>query len=88
MQPFNLPYEFVNFLIDPGLECEAGIVKLNQYMSKSIGNGGNDNTAALISPLRWMRECGKGALLNKIVGGTEIDLILKGQGDPASFMIV
>jgi hypothetical protein len=88
MQPLNLPYEFVDFLIKPGLDCDAGVVKLNQYMCKNIKNGGNANATALIGPLRWMKEGGKGTQLNKIVGGTEIDLILKGQGDPASFTMV
>ena len=85
MLPANLPYEFVNEMINPGIQCDAGYVKLNQYLCKTIGNGGNDNAAALIGPLRFMKEGGKGATMNKIVGGTEVDLCLKGQGDPASF---
>jgi len=88
MSPVNLPSDFVTFLTEPGLECDAGVAKLSQYLCKNPKNGGNDSAVALIGPLRWMREGGNGTQLNKIVGGMELDLVLKGQGDPASFVMV
>jgi hypothetical protein len=84
----RLPYQFVDFLKDPGLSTKAGNVPLNQYMSKSIGNGGNDNTAALLGPLRWMRDETSGTILNSIVGGERLDILIKGQGRPDDFVKV
>ncbi len=88
MQPLNLPYEFVNFLKDPGLSCDAGTVMLNQYLCQNVKNGGNANAVALLGNLRWMKEDGKGAMLNNIVGRTEIDLAVKGQGNPVSVSMI
>jgi hypothetical protein len=82
----KLPYEFVNFMTKPGLDCDAGVVALNQYMCQTIAYGGNDNTTALIGNLRWMKEGGNGAKLNVIAGSAEIDLLLKGQGSPDTFV--
>jgi len=83
---FSLPYEFVNHLLSPGLETNAGPIPLNQYMCKTRSNGGNDNAHNLLKNLRWMEDGGQS--LNSIVGGARMDILLKGQGHPDDFVKV
>jgi hypothetical protein len=82
------PRDFVNLMINPGLDTIAGKVQLNQYMSGNKYNGGNDSTRSLFKNLRWYHDGpGKGGpRLNDLLGTTAIDLALKGQGTPASFV--
>jgi hypothetical protein len=86
MSPLTLPYEFVNYLNNPGLTCDAGTVMLSQYVCQNVKNGGNVNAANLLGNLRWMKEGGKGSMLNSLAGGAPIDLAVKGQGHPDTFV--
>lgn len=80
------PWEFVNYL--HSLQATAGILPLKQYMSKTKRNGGNDSATELFKNLRWLHEGGlKGApQLNDLVGGSPMELVIKGQGSGESFI--
>lgn len=85
---FVLPYHLVNLFTNPGLEADAGFIPMNQYMSKTKKNGGNDNCHDLFKNLRWMKDGGNGPTMNSIVGGSRADIMLKGQGRPEDFVAV
>ncbi|HEX7174942.1 MAG TPA: hypothetical protein VF240_06650 [Pyrinomonadaceae bacterium] len=53
---FVLPYHLVDHFTNPGLDADAGIIPMNQYMSKTRKNGGNDNCHDLFKNLRWMKD--------------------------------
>lgn len=80
------PWEFVNLLCKPGLETIAGRVELRQYLSGNKYNGGNDSAVSLYKNLRWYRDGEGGAKLNDLLGTSAIDLALKGQGAPSTFV--
>jgi hypothetical protein len=80
------PWEFVDELRHPGLDTIAGKVALNQYLSGNPRNGGNDNAHSLFKNLRWYKDGATGQTLNTMVGGSRMDLALKGQGDPGTFV--
>ena len=68
-EAYYLPYEYVNYLRNPGLAFSGGVVSLNAYMCKTQSNGGNDSATSLIGQLRWMKDGGTGPKLNSLVGG-------------------
>lgn len=80
------PWQFVDYLHK--LNANAGEIALKQYMSKTEKNGGNDSTHSLFKNLRWMHDGGdkKAPDMNQIVGGTAVDLALKGQGTGDTFI--
>jgi len=82
---FFLPYEYVNLLTFPGLSTSAGPVKLNQYLCKNRSNGGNDSAHSFYKNFRWIKDA-SGQTLNQHVGGSAIDLALKGQGNDEAFV--
>lgn len=84
-ESFFLPYEYVDLLTSPGLSTSAGPVKLNQYLCKDRGNGGNDSATSFYKNFRWIKDK-DGISLNQHVGGTAIDLALKGQGNDKAFV--
>jgi len=84
----RLPYEFVDSMIDPGLDTNVGLVPLSQYMSSNRHNGDNDNTHNLMKNMRWFKEGGKGPMLDDMVGRTRMELVIKGQGRPDDFVKV
>jgi len=75
-------------MTDPGISTSAGPVPLDQYLCLASGNGGSDSANSLLGQLRWTKDLGKGAMLNSLVGGAEIDIMAKGQGKPADFAAV
>jgi hypothetical protein len=83
-----LPSHLVDKLTLWGLKTDVGSVKLNQYMSKSIGNGANDNATALLGNLRWLKDGKTGPKLNDIVDAERLDILVKGQGHPDDFVKV
>jgi hypothetical protein len=83
-----LPYQYVNYLRNPGLSFSGGTVALDAYMCKTISNGGNDSADSLLGQLRWMRDGGTGPTLNALVGGNLIDEAWKGQGQPSTFVAI
>lgn len=83
-----LPFQFVNYLTSPGLSAKAGTIPLTRYLCQTPKNGGNDNAVSLIGPLRWMKDGGNGATMNTLIGGTAIDLALKGQGAGSTFIAI
>lgn len=87
-EAFYLPYEYVNYLRNPGLAFSGGVVSLNAYMCKTQSNGGNDSATSLFGQLRWMKDGGTGPKLNSLVGGGLIDIALKGQGKPSTFVAI
>jgi hypothetical protein len=88
MEATYLPYHFVDHMTSPGLTTSAGTVKLNQYLCKTTSNGGNDSATSLYSKLRWMKDGGNGSTMNSLVGGVAVDLALKGQGSPSTFISI
>ncbi len=86
-ESFKLPYEYVNHLINPGLETIAGRVKLNQYLCKTRSNGGNDSAHSFYNNYRWVPNA-SGERIQDIVGGNAVDLALKGQGSHDTFVKV
>ena len=83
-----LPYHYVDYLRHPGIPFSGGVVALNQYMCKTMSNGGNDSATSLYTNLRWLKDGGKGPTLNSLVGGGPIDIALKGQGTPSTFAAI
>ena len=83
-----LPYHYVDYLRHPGIPFSGGVVALNQYMCKTMSNGGNDSATSLYTNLRWLKDGGKGPTLNTLVGGGPIDIALKGQGTPSTFAAI
>ncbi|WP_299809456.1 hypothetical protein [uncultured Roseibium sp.] len=84
-ESFFLPYEYVDRLINPGLQTSAGPVKLNQYLCKTRSNGGNDSATSFFKQFRWIKDA-DGMNLQQLVGGNAIDLALKGQGNDKTFV--
>jgi hypothetical protein len=84
-ESFFLPYHYVDLLTNPGLQTSAGPVKLNQYLCKTRGNGGNDSANSFYKNFRWIKDA-HGQNLNQLVGGKAIDLALKGQGNDKTFV--
>lgn len=84
-ESFHLPYEFVNHLTHPGLLTTAGHVKLNQYLCSTRSNGGNDGATSFYKNFRWIKSP-TGETLQQHVGGSAIDLALKGQGSDKAFV--
>jgi hypothetical protein len=82
------PWDFVCYL--HSLQAKAGQVALKQYVSSTHSNGGNDSTHELFKSLRWYHEGGnEGAqTMNQLIGGTNLDLALKGQGSGSTFIQV
>ena len=87
-EALQLPYQYVNLLRKPGLSCGAGTVALDAYLCQTQGNGGNDSAVSLLGALRWKKDGGTGPTLNSLVGGTEMDLALKGQGTHDTFVAI
>ena len=83
-----LPYHYVDYLRNPGIPFSGGVVALNQYMCKTMSNGGNDSATSLYTNLRWLKDGGTGPTLNSLVGGGPIDIALKGQGTPSTFAAI
>ena len=81
-----LPFHYVDHL--RSLQFTGGTVALNQYMSKTISNGGNDSATSLFGDLRWRRDGGSGPTMNSLIGGRLIDEALKGQGQPRTFIAI
>lgn len=86
-EAFSLPYEYVDYLIKPGLQTGAGPVALNQYLCKSQKNGGNDGATSFYKNFRWIKN-EYGMSLHKHVGGKNIDLAWKGQGNDQTFIAI
>ncbi|MCP5159516.1 MAG: hypothetical protein H6974_04390 [Gammaproteobacteria bacterium] len=86
--PSVLPYQLVNKYRDPGIVTDAGTIQMNQYMSSNPSNGGNDNCASLLGNLRKMKDQGAGPALVDMVGGSRLDILIKGQGRPEDFATV
>jgi hypothetical protein len=84
-ESFFLPYHYVDLLTKPGLQTSAGPVKLSQYLCKDRGNGGNDSAHSFYKNFRWIKDA-HGQNLNQLVGGSAIDLALKGQGNDKTFV--
>jgi hypothetical protein len=87
-EAFALPFHLVNHMTKPGLQCSAGVIPLNQYLSSTHSNGGNDSAHSLLKNLRWLKDRKTGPSLNSIVGTNRMDLLLKGQGYPDDFVKV
>jgi hypothetical protein len=87
-EAMHLPYEYVDLLRHPGLGCSAGNVALDAYMCQTASNGGNDSAKSLLGSLRWKKDGGTGPSLNSLVGSTEMDLALKGQGTHGTFATI
>jgi hypothetical protein len=87
-EAFALPFQLVDHMTKPGLNCAAGVVPLNQYLSSTLSNGGNDSAHSLLKNLRWLKDKKVGPSLNSIVGSKRLDLLLKGQGRPEDFVKV
>jgi hypothetical protein len=87
---FKLPYHFVDYLTNPGLQTMAGQVPLNQYMSLSKSNGGNVQIDALLSHLRArnIKDVDSRLTIDATVGWTELNLVWKGQGHADAFVKV
>lgn len=85
---FKLPYHFVDFLTDPGLDTKVGRVPLKQYMSMSVMNGGNGPIDALLKQLRAtnLRDAASGLTIDQTVGLEEMTLVWKGQGHASAFV--
>ena len=81
----KLPYHFVDYLRNPGLETMAGRVPLRKYMSLKKGN---KEINSLLFGLRAkkIKDNVSGLGIDETVGATELDLIWKGQGYPPAFI--
>lgn len=86
-EAFFLPYEYVDHLINPGLQTGAGPVALNQYLCQTRSNGGNDSVHSFFKNFRWIKNK-HGITLNQHVGGSELDKALKGQGNDKTFVAI
>jgi hypothetical protein len=81
-EAFKLPYEFVDYLIKPGLSCGTGTVPLNAYLSGSNSNGGADSALSLIGNIRSkVRDGGSGPTLQTLYG-SGLDRMWRGCGSP------
>lgn len=80
------PWEFVQYL--HSLQTSAGLIPLKQYLSKTASNGGNDSATHLYTNMRWFREGGvkTAPRLNDLVGSTNMELAIKGQGSGETFI--
>ena len=83
-----LPYEYVDHLRNPGLTFSGGVVALNRYMCKTISNGGNDSANSLYSKLRKMKDGGTGPTFTELIGLGALEIALKGQGRPETFVAI
>lgn len=81
-----LPYEYVDHLRKPGLKFSGGTVALNRYMCKNVWNGGNDSANSLYSKLRKMKDGGTGPTFTDLLGSSELEVALKGQGRSETFV--
>lgn len=79
------PFQLVD-LYRTGLETDAGIVPLDQYMCSNNYNGGNDNPKSLFGKLRKAKDQGTGPTLWSLIGDPQYDIMLKGQGSPQDFV--
>lgn len=84
-ESMHLPYEYVNHLTVPGLMTPAGPVRLGQYLCSTRSNGGNDSAHSFYKNFRWIKNA-TGQSLQSEVGGSAIDLALKGQGNDKTFV--
>jgi hypothetical protein len=80
------PSEFVQELIDPGLEIAgAGRVPLTRYMSAVVEFGGNKECEEVLVPLQSMKD-GQGV---KLINQTRnFGRLMTGQGYPSDFKLV
>ena len=87
---YRTPNDFVNHLINPGLNAIPGRIPLKQYVCLSKKNGGNAEIDALLSALRAkaLRDKSTRETIDEYVGATELNLLWKGQGRPQSFIDV
>ncbi|MCB1889512.1 MAG: hypothetical protein KDH20_18025 [Rhodocyclaceae bacterium] len=78
---FDLPYEFVDHLIKPGLACEHFHVPLDAYLSRTAKNGGADSATSLIGNIRSkIKDGGHGQTLQQMYG-SGLDRMWRGCGD-------
>ena len=83
------PEQFVDRLAKEGFNTEGGLIKLNQYMSKSLNNKGSGTSINLLGQLRGMRGSSgrfRGIALSELC--LDYDLLYKGQGYPSDFNTV
>ncbi len=81
-EAFKLPYEFVDYLTKPGLDCGAFSVPLDAYLSGNERNGGADSAKSLIGNIRGkVRDGGSGPTLQSLYG-SGLDRMWRGCGSP------
>lgn len=81
-EAFKLPYEFVDYLTKPGLDCGSCTVPLDAYLSGNPHNGGADSAKSLIGNIRGkVRDGGSGPTLESMYG-SGLDRMWRGCGHP------
>ncbi|MCB1956124.1 MAG: hypothetical protein KDG55_10625 [Rhodocyclaceae bacterium] len=81
-EAFRLPYEFVDYLLKPGLDCGSFRVPLDAYLSGNHSNGGADSAVSLIGNIRSkVRDGGTGPTLQELYG-SGLDAMWRGCGHP------
>jgi hypothetical protein len=84
----KLPFHFVDYLKQPGLDTMAGRVPLAQYVCLNKDNGGNARIDALVSALRGknIKDGDSGKNIDAYVGAEALTLVWKGQGHANAFI--